>query len=93
MLEYRDEKLQEIIEDAKDLLPSIKSDVDSYSQLLFDLCLEVFYRLMETDITLECLEADEELVKAAADKAKIEFENATTVPLRLTITCNLKPEL
>ena len=91
-MEYRDEKLQEIINETRDLLSSIKSDRESYSQLLFNLCLEVFYRFMETDVTLECLKEDEEIIRDASEKAKSEFNQATSISLRLTIVPNLKAE-
>lgn len=76
---------QDIITEAKDLLPSIKSDKANYSSLLKSLCLEVFYRFMESDVALECLKNEEDLVKAAVEEAKIEFEKATNITLKITI--------
>ena len=92
VLEFRDDKLQDIIAESKTLLPSLKSNRDSYSQLLFNLCLEIFYRLMETEVTLECLKEDEEIVKTASEKAKSEFQSATSISVRLSIVPNLKEE-
>ncbi len=92
MLEFRDEKLQDIIAETKALLPTVKSDGELYSQLLFNLCLEVFYRLMEVDVTLECLKEDEEFVKAASEKAKLEFLSATSISMRVSIVPSLKEE-
>ncbi len=90
VLEFRDEKLQDIITEAEALLPSIKSDLDAYFNLLYSLCLEVFYRLMETEVTLECLNEDVDIVKAASEKAKNEFFNVTAISMRLSIVPNLK---
>lgn len=91
-MEFRDEKLQDIISEAQARLPSIKSDPDAYSQLLFELCLETFYRLMENEITLECLKEDEIIVKAAAEKARSEFRDVSFIDLRLSIVPSLNKE-
>lgn len=92
MLQFRDERLTEIVEEAKNSLSSLKTDLSSYSDLLFKLSLDVFFRLMESDVTLECLPEDLELVKAASKKASESFMESTGINIAVNIVGQLSSE-
>lgn len=89
ILQYRDERLTEIIEEARNALDSLKKDPISYSNLLFDLSLDVFYRLMEGEVLLECVSGDLELVRDASVKAAELFKNSTGINIRVSVVANL----
>lgn len=92
VLQFRDERLAEIIEEAKNTLPSLKNELDSYSELLFKLSLDVFFHLMENDVTLECLPEDLELVKAASKKASDSFVEITGLNIVVNVIAQLPLE-
>lgn len=92
MLQFRDERLTEIVEEAKNSLSSLKTDLSSYSDLLFKLSLDVFFRLMESDVTLECLPEDLELVKAVSKKASESFMESTGINIVVNIVGQLSSE-
>lgn len=89
VLQFRDERLSEIIDEAQNSLTSLKSSVESYSDLLFKLTLDVFFRLMEREVTLECLPDDLDLVMNASQKASKSFMDCTGI----TITVKVAGEL
>ena len=92
MLQFREERLAEIIEEAKNSLDSLKTDKASYSDLLFKLSLDVFFRLMENDITLECLPEDLELVKIASKKASEVFMESTGINIVINVIGQLSSD-
>lgn len=92
VLQFRDERLSEIIEEAKNSLPSLKTEVTSYSELLFKLSLDIFFHLMENEVTLECLPEDLELVKAASLKASDSFMEITGLNIVVNVIGQLSSE-
>lgn len=91
MLQFRDERLNEIISEARDTLISIKKDMNSYSNLLLNLCLDVLYRLMENEVTIECTPDDLELVKVASKKAANLFKESTMIDISINVV-GIMPE-
>ena len=91
MLQFRDERLNEIIVEAQNTLISIKSDVNSYSNLILNLCLDVFYRLMENEVTIECTSDDLDLVKRASKKAAEMFKANTLIDVSINVV-GIMPE-
>lgn len=92
VLQFRDERLIEIIEEARNSLSSLKQDSSQYSQLLFNYSLEVFYRLMENEVVLECIPEDLELVEAASKKAAQIFKESTLIDLNVKVVGNLSEQ-
>lgn len=92
VLQFRDERLNEIIFEARKTLISIKNDVNSYSVLLTNLCLDVLYRLMENEITLECVYEDLELVQAVSKKAAEIFKETTKIDVSINVVGNMPEE-
>ena len=91
MLQFRDERLNEIIVEAQNTLISIKSDVNSYSNLILNLCLDVFYRLMENEVIIECTDDDLDLVKGASKKAAEMFKASTSIDVSINVV-GIMPE-
>lgn len=92
VLQCRDERLAEIIEDAQRSLPALRQDAQHYAELMTKLCLEVFFRLMETDVALACLPDDQQLVQDASTKAASTFEKATGLRLTLKVEPTLNED-
>lgn len=59
--------------------------MNSYSNLLLNLCLDVFYRLMENEVTIECTSDDLELVKVASKKAAELFKENTMIDVSINV--------
>jgi V-type H+-transporting ATPase subunit E len=91
VLQFRDESLNEIIGEAHNTLISVKNDLDSYSKLLLYLCLDVFYRLMENEVSIECTSDDLELVKIASKKAAELFKVSTMIDVSINVA-GIMPE-
>ncbi|KAI8816010.1 ATPase, V1/A1 complex, subunit E [Fimicolochytrium jonesii] len=74
VLQARQQVLNELLSDAKSQLTSISNDRSKYEQLLHDLLLQGFYKLMEKDLQISCRQKDADIVrsaiKAAADTYK-----------------------
>lgn len=85
VLQFRDERLNEIIVEARTTLGSIKNDVKTYYDLLLNLCLDVFYRLMENEVTIECTSDDLDLVKGASKKAAEIFKGTTAIDIFINV--------
>lgn len=74
------------------LLTSLANNPADYSALISNLCLEVFYRFMEGEVTLRCLSRDLEVVEGAAGKAAGIFEQSTGLTLKYKIVSDLGEE-
>ena len=92
VLQFRDESLNEIIEEAEKCLALLKKDSNSYSNLLYKLSLDVFYRLMENNVSLECVPEDLDLVRIASSKAAEAFKESTGISITLEVIGNLSEE-
>ena len=93
ILQFRNERLNEIIDEARGALPGIREDRENYSELIFKLILDILYRLMENEITLECMFSDLELVKIGAKKASTIFSQNTGINVNISVIGNLSEEL
>lgn len=89
ILQFRDERLDQIIGEARNRLNSVKKDANSYSRLLLNLCLDVLYRLMESEVSLECNSEDLELVEAASKKAREIFKENTQIDVSINVVGNM----
>ena len=85
MLQFRDECLSEITEEAQKSLQILKNDVEYYSNLLLKLSLDVFYRLMDNEVFLECSSEDLDVVGSASQKAAEIFKGSTGLDIRVTV--------
>lgn len=81
--------MTEIIEEARNSLGNLKADPSYYSNLLLNLSLDVFYRLMEKEVLLECVPVDLELVKEASQKAAELFKESTGIDVHVSVLGNL----
>lgn len=92
ILQYRDERLTEIIDEARLALNSLKKDSDKYSEFIFKLALEILYRFMENEIKIECLPDDHEVTTIALKKAGEAFRSVTGIDVSIQISPTLSSE-
>lgn len=59
--------------------------------MLLNLCLDVFYRLMENEVTIECTPDDLELVKVASKLAANLFKESTMIDISINVV-GIMPE-
>lgn len=60
--------------------------------MLSDFSLEVFYRLMEKDVVLECVAEDLELVEVASKMAAEIFKEKTLIDINVKVIGNLSEQ-
>ena len=84
--------MNEIIDEARNSLTSLKNDALQYSKLLSYFSLEVFYHLMESDVVLECVPEDLELVEVASKKAAEIFKENTFININVKVVGNLSDQ-
>jgi len=96
-MKSREELLNELIKNVTTKLCDIATAGPEYEAQLAKLIVQASIKLQETDVLVQCREADKALVESAIPKALAEFksymgENAVSVPeLKLTLSTHFLP--
>jgi V-type H+-transporting ATPase subunit E len=73
-LQQRQQYLNELFQEGRARLQTISKDKAAYASFLRDLLLQSFFKLMERNVTIQCRQADLDLVSKAAVEAKAAYE-------------------
>ena len=84
--------MNEIIEEARSALNSLRLDAPAYSKFIYNLTLEILYRFMENDVKIECLQDDHEAAKVAVKEAGEAFRSVTGIDVSIQISPTLSPD-
>ena len=92
ILQARQEAVTNVLADARKKMSSLVSDRAKYAKILQALLVQGFFRLMDTDVAVQCKKTDVDAVKAVLEAAKSDFKKQTKMQLNVTISENYLPD-
>lgn len=81
-----------MLTDAKKRMAQLVGDRAKYAKILQALLLQGFFRLMDSEVAVQCKKADVETVKSVLEAAKADFKKQTQMALNVTISEQYLPD-
>lgn len=86
MLQERQQVLDSLFDEARALIQDVSSDQDKYASVVEKLVLQGAYSLMEPEISVQCREADLDIVNFAAERVSQTYQEKFQKPMNISVS-------